>query len=172
MRLVDPVHRAAHRGRSRSRARSTAGSLSRGNHRQIGRRASSFPQALELGYAGRLEQELQGLLEVDLNAADIAARSGHFMSAEGSDDVARRQRATGPGAGVAARHDHVESQRAPFHRRDELSRAEQRAFVAHSDLYETGGQSRRASKTAGRPAGAGHSTCRASLSAPNGFPPR
>ena len=45
---------------------------------------SSFPTALALGYCRRLEQELQGLLQVDpqRRARRASSAPGHFMSAE------------------------------------------------------------------------------------------
>ena len=107
---------------------------------------SSFPQALELGYAGVSSKNCKGFYKSILNAARISRLGpGHFMSAE---DLT-----TWPG--VSVQQDlalvsllgmtHVE--RNAHHFIDGMSfapEAEQRAFVAaHSDLYE---------KQAGKPA--------------------
>ena len=105
-----------------------------------------FPAALKLGYAGVSSKNCKGFYKSILNAARVAKLgAGPLHVGRGSHDLARRQRAAGPGAGVAAGHDPCRAQRPPFHRRHELRPGgEQKAFVAaHPDLYENRTASRR-----------------------------
>ena len=84
---------------------------------------SSFPAAPSAWLRRRLEQELQGLLQIDpqrrARAPNWNAEAGgdYFMSAEDLTTLAGRQRAAGPGAGVAAGADACRAQRPSLHRR-------------------------------------------------------
>ena len=140
-----------------------------GDHRRVGRRALDVPGGAEARLCRRVEQELQGLLQVDPQCrARRQAGRGYFMSAE---DLT-----TWPG--VSVQQDlalvsllgltHVE--RNAHHFIDGMSfapEAEQQAFVAaHPDLYERSPASRPA---CGGRAASWHwarSAARASPSAP------
>ena len=105
---------------------------------------SSFPTALTLGYAGVSSKNCKGFYKSILNAARVArlnAEAGAplFHVGRGSDDLARHQRAAGPGAGVAARPHPCRAQCAIISSTAcrFAPEAEQNAFVAaHPDLYE------------------------------------
>ena len=100
----DPVHRAADQAPGGPQpAGDGAGQVPPRHHRRVGRRAVDFPRGTEARLCRRLEQELQGLLQVDpQRRACCQARPGVLHVGRGPDDAARCQRPAGPGAGFAA----------------------------------------------------------------------
>ncbi len=139
--IEQPIKRAA----ALAKSVDAAGAPEAADHRRVGWRAGVLPGGAEARLQRRLQQELQGSLQIDpqCRARRQAQRRGRraevFHVGRGPHHAGRRERAAGPGAGVAAGPRPTSSATAIISStacRSRPSASRRPSPRAHPDLYE------------------------------------